>query len=360
MKLAGCRSRRHSRQRGGGVVHHLRQQSADVDAVRGRELQPACKRRDPRTTALTSRWQSSNVPLTRNVRTLRPQQVSCCAWRGDTRPAGYRITTSTHGRPIERRSHRAAGIARRRHQDRDAPRVVARQTFQRRREEACAEVLERGRRAVKQLEHAQRSGRVRHVDERRRERERIVEHGAQLRVQRIAREEWREQHAPDRRAASRGDGPRVERNRRQSLRHVESAIRRQPMPDRVLRSTTCAAVARADEAHQSPTMRAPAGSMIDTQESVSSPCRRNAATIDARTAVRRRLLGPREHGGTRTRNRAAERARRDRGALDVGESRNQPLALRLDDDVEQRLAQSAADRTCSTPRGTRRGWPAAR
>ena len=45
----------------------------------------------------TSLWQSSNVPSTRNARTLSPNAPRWCAWRGDTRPSGYSTTTRTPG-----------------------------------------------------------------------------------------------------------------------------------------------------------------------------------------------------------------------------------------------------------------------
>ena len=44
-------------------------------------------------------WQSSKLPSTRNARMLSPKQPSWWAWRGDTRPSGYRIATRKPGRP---------------------------------------------------------------------------------------------------------------------------------------------------------------------------------------------------------------------------------------------------------------------
>ena len=50
---------------------------------------------------LTSAWQSSNAPRTRNDSTLSPQQVNCCAWRSDTRPSGNSTTTRMPGRSLK-------------------------------------------------------------------------------------------------------------------------------------------------------------------------------------------------------------------------------------------------------------------
>ena len=86
--------------------------------------------------------------------------------------------------------------------------------------------------------------------------------------------------------------------------------------------------------HQSATTRAPARSIAETQLLLSRPCRRNAATMPCRTRLGVLLLGPRKNGGTRTRDRSAERPCRERGLLHVGKARNQHLALRLDHDVE--------------------------
>ena len=117
------------------------------------ELSGTCARSASSDSAcLARRWQSSKLPSTRNVRTLSPQHPRPCAWRGETRPSGYRITTSKPGR----RWNAAATAAP------VSPEVATRivvggrigraQPRQRLGEEARGVVLERGGGAVEQLE----------------------------------------------------------------------------------------------------------------------------------------------------------------------------------------------------------------
>jgi len=48
---------------------------------------------------LTSAWQSSNLPSTANVVTLRPSVVICLRWRVETSSIGNSTTLCTRGTP---------------------------------------------------------------------------------------------------------------------------------------------------------------------------------------------------------------------------------------------------------------------
>ena len=102
---------------------------------------------------LTRAWQSSNEPATRNAVMLSPKQPSWCAWRGETRPSGYSTTTRNPGWPWNAAAT-AAPVS-----PEVATRMVSgrscglRSRGQAGGEEARAEILERGGRAVEQLEH---------------------------------------------------------------------------------------------------------------------------------------------------------------------------------------------------------------
>ena len=91
----------------------------------------------------------------------------------------------------------AAGVARGCNQYRQLAPLVAADALHARREEPRAEILERARRPVKQLEHRQRRRRVRQAHQRRRKVERFVADRGQLSGQRIAGGEWRQQPRAD-------------------------------------------------------------------------------------------------------------------------------------------------------------------
>ncbi len=107
--------------------------------------------------AFTSAWQASNGPSTSKARTLSPQHVSWCCWRGDTCPFGNSTPTRMPLAAMKRRSDGSAGVARRRDENRQRPgiRRAAQRALHERGEETRPDVLERGRRAVEELEHGE-------------------------------------------------------------------------------------------------------------------------------------------------------------------------------------------------------------
>ena len=180
-------------------IGHLRQQAADIDAVGGAERH--CVRSDASLKdCLTSRWQSSNVPRTAKLWTLSPQQVSCrsCVRRD---LAGGKQQHDAEVRPaMEGRGDRAARVAGSRHQNRQRARIPSRNTREAGGQKSCAEILERRRRAVKQLEHGEPLATAVNRPERRRKVERFVDdRRAAKSAQCIAFEERRQQPRRDRR-----------------------------------------------------------------------------------------------------------------------------------------------------------------
>ena len=124
--------------------------------------------------SFTMRWQSSNVPATdERAHVAAPARELFFLAGGDE---SARVKHDhVDPRPIvERGGDGAARVARRGDQDRQAARVVARDPLQRRRQEACTEVLERGGRPVEQLEDRQGSAGTVHIDQRRRKIERVA------------------------------------------------------------------------------------------------------------------------------------------------------------------------------------------
>ena len=197
--------------------------------------------------AFTSAWQSSNAPSTSNARTLPPQHVSWCCWRGDTCPFGNSTPTRISAPAVERRRDRPAGVARRRDENRERPRVGTRErqrTLHQRREETRADVLERRRRPVKELEHRELAVRVDQRAQRQREVERVAANRTELALEARAGEERREQLAPrSRRACRRLKSPGANRgsssgtNRPPSVARprITASIRPTSSPPRVLR-----------------------------------------------------------------------------------------------------------------------------
>ena len=321
-----------------GVVDHLRQQPADVDAVRRRELVRRRRARGSRNASLTMRWQSSNVPRTANVRTLSPQHASCCACRGETSPSRIQQHDVDPRPPMERRGDGAAGVAGRRDEDRDlAARASACTPFERGRQEARAEILERAGRPVKQLEHAgvgrARARAARAARESRTPRGRSRASSAASGSPAANGASSRSAIAGS--AADRGKS--VHDSAGSALRDEQPAVRRDALQDRVAQRDRRGPAARADESHRiRSTIVAPTGSIRVIHASLVMPSARNASTIAGADLVRLDLLRPREHRRARAGDRAAERAARHRGVLDRLEARDEALALRLDQHVFER------------------------
>ena len=82
---------------GGRVVRNLRQQRPMLMLFADENF-PTREAVD----RLALPWQAAGSHQTsqrRQAAHVVLQQVGCCSWRGDTRPRGYRITTSKPGRP---------------------------------------------------------------------------------------------------------------------------------------------------------------------------------------------------------------------------------------------------------------------
>ena len=109
---------------GGGVVHHLRQQPADIDAVGGTEAVPAGSSAESRNASFTKRWQSSKVPSMRSDDTLSPQQVKLLLLPRTHQSLGIQNDHPHPGTPVKGRRHGAAGVPGGRHQDRQRLRRV--------------------------------------------------------------------------------------------------------------------------------------------------------------------------------------------------------------------------------------------
>jgi hypothetical protein len=128
---------------------------------------------------------------------------------------------------MEGRGHRAAGVARGRHQDVQRPRGIRPQPLQRGGQEAGAEILERGGRTVEQLEYRELAVHADRV-QRRGKIEGIAHDGADVSADGITRGEGLQEnfgHVRQRAHAIEG----AERNRRPALGNVQATIRRQAL-----------------------------------------------------------------------------------------------------------------------------------
>ena len=139
------------------VIHHLRQQTADVDAVGGAETMLARAARRSTNASFTSRWQSSNVPSMRS-----DDHVVAPAGELLLLPRAHQTLRIQNDDPhpgpqVKRRRHRAAGVARRSPPEwSSAARTRVCRRCERLGQKARAEILEGRGRPVKQLEHEQR------------------------------------------------------------------------------------------------------------------------------------------------------------------------------------------------------------
>ena len=157
------------------VVEHLRQQPAEIDRVGRASATPCFRSSSSANACLTRRWQSSNVPLTATAVMLPPRDAICASWTSVTCPSGYSTNTRESGHAVERLRDGAAGVAGGRHKNRQ--RRPVREVMQQTGLHARADVLERQRRAVEQLERPDAIG---HLDERNRKVERITDEPAHV------------------------------------------------------------------------------------------------------------------------------------------------------------------------------------
>ncbi len=196
----------------------------------------------------------------------------------------------------------------------------------------------------------QRTGGRRHVDQRRREIEGVAHDRRQLCRQRIARGERLQQDLRHlRRSCWRRRTRRAECAARPSARTARRPARGRAQWPRSGRRDgshpACSGTApvsplpRARRRDRSPTI----------QSSVASPCCAKACTMAALTRSASASSSPGEHRRPGAGDRAAERAGRERGLLHGGKPGNQHLALRLDHDIEQRLADQRRCRCVKQP-----------
>ena len=223
--------------------------------------------------SFTMRWQSSNVPAHRQrAHVAAPAGELLLLPRRD-QALGIEHHDVDPGPLVERRGHGAARVARGRDQDRQPARIVARNALERRREEARAEILERRRRAMEQLEHRQRPGGALHVDERRREIEGVARRSPAA-APRSHRPRRTAAAGPRPRPASccaPSNAPAVDARQARSARRARRPAR--GPRDRLARGRRGAPASRVlwNCIGQSPTTRAPARSIAETQLSVSRP-----------------------------------------------------------------------------------------
>ena len=219
--------------------------------------------------SLTSRWQSSNVPATATAVTLPPSVVNCASWTGVTPPSGNRTTTRVPARP-KKAWATALPVSPEVATSTVSGAVAGIEVRHQAGHDARADVLERERRAVKELEGGQ-------LVVERHERDRKVER----RGQQSARVWHEESSSPTKRVRDRGAnlGERCAAQRfdRQTAR-ARSGTYSPPSGARPSNSASQTEIARrrlaasADELHRrrsrSGRRRAPTG---ETHRSASTP-----------------------------------------------------------------------------------------
>ena len=134
------------------VVHHLRQQPAEVDAVGRRQLEAPAQRRIAQR-LLHQALAVIEAPAHRQTDDVVTPARQLLFLRGRNQAFWIQHRDLNAAVPVECRSHGTAGIAGRGHEDLQRPAGTASRLRQRRRQKARTEVLERGGRAVKQLQH---------------------------------------------------------------------------------------------------------------------------------------------------------------------------------------------------------------
>ena len=171
--------------------------------------------------------------------------------------------------------NRTAGVAGRGDQDRDRAVRLVRQARQAGGQETRTEVLERGGRAVEQLQ-----GRHARLDrhDRRREVEGLAHDVLELGGQRVSLEEGGEQPPGDVRERF-GPVEVLRLERREALGNEQPAVGGDAAPNGRGERCLQSAVARAPEVHQPSTSRAPSVSIAETQWSLARLCSAKASTM---------------------------------------------------------------------------------
>ena len=263
------------------VVDRLRQQAADVDAVGRGQLEPRAQ--------LRIRESLFHQPLAIVEGALHRQRADVVAPAGELlflarRHQSLRVEHhhARPGPPMEGGGDRTPGITGGGHQDRQRPGRIVWLARQAGRQEARAEVLERGRRPVEQLEHRQRRVAGRDAAQQRRKGEGLARRLAHPWRECVTGKERREQPLGNLRQRLRAL-ERSGRQHRQAFRDMQPAIRGNAAADCRRQRGGVGRIAGADEAHQAATIRAPSVSIADTQLSVARSCSAKASTMATRT-----------------------------------------------------------------------------
>ena len=168
------------REAGGGVVHRLRQQAPEIDAVRARQFEALPRARRRRTLPSPGAGSRRSVPLDAvGVHVVAPAG-ELALLRGRNQALGEQHRNDDAGPAMERRGHRAAGVAGGRDQDVERPRGAgSRMRCSEAARKRAPKSLNAAVGSVEQLEHRQLAA-VGHRHERRGKIERVAHDAADL------------------------------------------------------------------------------------------------------------------------------------------------------------------------------------